>query len=254
MDVHRNAPSIIVNLYRSVGADGHLDEGSVTRQGFVDGVVHNFPDQVVQATLGGVTDNGDGTYTATLTSSATAGTATVTGTLNGVLIVDDATVTFTVNTPDPAVAVAEFSYTVEAGSGRRRNKGKQAADANMVMQQFAQPALQLYQAMGLAGPYNAMIRMMGEAYDIARVDDFMLEAIPEGATLFINNHDRPGVVGMVGQILGEAGVNISRMQLALSPESKQAAMLVNIDSAPVESVLENLRGHADVISAQVLEL
>jgi D-3-phosphoglycerate dehydrogenase len=89
---------------------------------------------------------------------------------------------------------------------------------------------------------------------IVRVDDFMLEAIPEGATLFINNHDRPGVVGMVGQILGEAGVNISRMQLALSPESKQAAMLVNIDSAPVESVLENLRGHADIISAQVLEL
>jgi hypothetical protein len=42
--------------------------------------------------------------------------------------------------------------------------------------------------------------------------------------------------------------------LALSPESKQAAMLVNIDSAPAENVLENLRGHADVISAQVLEL
>lgn len=89
---------------------------------------------------------------------------------------------------------------------------------------------------------------------IVRVDDFMLEAIPEGSTLFINNHDRPGVVGMVGHILGEAGVNISRMQLALSPATNQAAMLVNIDNAPADSVVEELRSHADIISALVLEL
>ena len=33
---------------------------------------------------------------------------------------------------------------------------------------------------------------------IVRIDDFMLEAIPEGATILIQNHDQPGVVGMVG--------------------------------------------------------
>ena len=48
---------------------------------------------------------------------------------------------------------------------------------------------------------------------IVRVDDFMLEAIPEGPTILIHNHDRPGVVGQVGTVLGESGVNISRMQL-----------------------------------------
>lgn len=37
-------------------------------------------------TLGAVTDNGNGTYTATMTSSTTAGTATVSGTINGVAI------------------------------------------------------------------------------------------------------------------------------------------------------------------------
>ena len=36
---------------------------------------------------------------------------------------------------------------------------------------------------------------------IVRIDDFMLEAIPEGPTLFLTNHDEPGVVGTVGTIL-----------------------------------------------------
>ncbi|MEE9131969.1 MAG: Ig-like domain-containing protein, partial [Gemmatimonadota bacterium] len=45
-------------------------------------------------TLGAVTDNGDGSYTATLTSSTTAGAATVTGTVNTVAITSDVTVSF----------------------------------------------------------------------------------------------------------------------------------------------------------------
>jgi len=89
---------------------------------------------------------------------------------------------------------------------------------------------------------------------IVRIDDFMLEAIPEGPTIFLRNHDRPGVVGMVGSVLGEAGINISRMQLALVPDRREAAMLVNVDAAPPESVLERLRGEDQVIDAQVVEL
>jgi len=48
-----------------------------------------------RGSLGSVTDNGNGTYTATLTAGTTAGTATVTGTLNGVPMTDTATVEFT---------------------------------------------------------------------------------------------------------------------------------------------------------------
>jgi D-3-phosphoglycerate dehydrogenase len=89
---------------------------------------------------------------------------------------------------------------------------------------------------------------------IVRVDDFMLEAIPEGPTLFIQNRDEPGVVGMVGTLLGEAGVNISRMQLALHPERNEAAMLVNVSKAPQQQVVEALRDMPHAISVQLLEL
>ncbi|MEM7408850.1 MAG: phosphoglycerate dehydrogenase [Myxococcota bacterium] len=89
---------------------------------------------------------------------------------------------------------------------------------------------------------------------IVRVDDFMLEAIPEGPTLFIQNRDEPGVVGIVGTMLGEAGINISRMQLALQPEGGQAAMLVNVQPAPPENVVEALRNMPSAVSVQLLDL
>jgi D-3-phosphoglycerate dehydrogenase / 2-oxoglutarate reductase len=89
---------------------------------------------------------------------------------------------------------------------------------------------------------------------IVRIDDFMLEAIPEGPTLFIQNRDLPGVVGVVGTALGEAGINISRMQLALQPQRGEAAMLVNVNPAPSQKVVETLRGMPHAISVQLLDL
>jgi D-3-phosphoglycerate dehydrogenase len=89
---------------------------------------------------------------------------------------------------------------------------------------------------------------------IVRIDDFMLEAIPEGPTLFIQNHDEPGVVGKVGSALGEAGINISRMQLGLVPERGEAAMLVNIDRGPDAAALESLRSLPNMISVQLVDL
>ena len=89
---------------------------------------------------------------------------------------------------------------------------------------------------------------------LVRIDDFMLEAIPEGSTLFIQNRDQPGVVGTVGTMLGEAGINISRMQLALHPRSGEAAMLVNVTSPPPQSVVEALRAMPHAISVQLVEL
>ncbi|MEE2678712.1 MAG: phosphoglycerate dehydrogenase [Myxococcota bacterium] len=89
---------------------------------------------------------------------------------------------------------------------------------------------------------------------LVRLDDFMLEAIPEGPTLLLHNHDRPGVVGKVGSVLGEAGVNIARMQLALSRERSEACMLVNIDTPPPDRVLAELAGLDNMISAQLVDL
>jgi D-3-phosphoglycerate dehydrogenase len=89
---------------------------------------------------------------------------------------------------------------------------------------------------------------------IVRVDDFMLEAIPEGASLLIHNRDEPGVVGRIGTTLGQAGINIVRMQLGLHPKGDQALQLLNVDPVPPKVVVEALRAYPEVISVNLIEL
>jgi hypothetical protein len=70
-----------------------------------------------------------------------------------------------VNTDDPAVASAELSYTVESGSGRRKNRQKLVADMTQLSQTLVQPYLQLAMS-GNPGPINALLGLIGEAYEM----------------------------------------------------------------------------------------
>jgi adhesin/invasin len=90
--------SLITATPTSIVADG-LTISTITVQ-LTDANSNNLisgGDTVALATdlgsLGSVTDNSDGTYTATLTSATTTGTATITGTVNAVAITDTETVT-----------------------------------------------------------------------------------------------------------------------------------------------------------------
>ena len=89
---------------------------------------------------------------------------------------------------------------------------------------------------------------------IVRVDNFLLEAIPEGPTLLIRNSDQPGVVGHVGNVLGEAGINISRMQLGLLPDGSEALQLLNVTPSPSDAVLQQLRELAAVEHVSLIDL
>ena len=46
---------------------------------------------------------------------------------------------------------------------------------------------------------------------------------------FYSYTDRPGIIGVIGHILGEAGVNIDNMQVSLLPNSAQALMVLSLD-------------------------
>lgn len=65
--------------------------------------------------------------------------------------------------------------------------------------------------------------------------------------LVCTNVDRPGAVGRVGTVLGDAGVNINSMQLSRVSDDGLAMFVVSLDSAPNEAVLEVLAGMTDVI-------
>ena len=65
--------------------------------------------------------------------------------------------------------------------------------------------------------------------------------------LFINNNDKPGLVGAVGTILAQAGVNIAGISLSRGAQDGIAISVVNVDSPVPEKTMEGLRKTKDVL-------
>ncbi len=89
---------------------------------------------------------------------------------------------------------------------------------------------------------------------IVRIDDFYLEAVPEGNVLVVHNHDKPGVVGNIGTLLGKNHVNISRMQLGLMKEKNEAIALYNVDHSVKPELIAELSKLPNIISVKQVNL
>lgn len=87
---------------------------------------------------------------------------------------------------------------------------------------------------------------------IVRFGGFPLEFRPEGRLLVLRNQDRPGVVGRIGQILGESEVNIADIHLARL-ESDALAVL-RLDSEPPSALVERLSDLPEVRTVQLVDL
>ena len=89
---------------------------------------------------------------------------------------------------------------------------------------------------------------------ILRINDFYLEAIPEGHILLIHNEDIPGVIGRIGTTLGKHKVNIGRMHVGQERAKKQNVILLTTDVSVKDDVLDKVRALDHVFSARRIEL
>jgi len=89
---------------------------------------------------------------------------------------------------------------------------------------------------------------------ITEIDGFHLEAIPHGHMVVMRNRDVPGVIGSVGTILGQGGVNISRFHLGRHAPGGDAIAVIEVDAPLNKETLQSLRSLEQVISAQTIEL
>ena len=83
---------------------------------------------------------------------------------------------------------------------------------------------------------------------------YRLEFRPEGRLLLLENRDVPGVVGRLGTLLGDAGVNIADIHLARKEATGDALAVLRLDQAPPEALLARLRALPEVASVRFLEL
>jgi len=89
---------------------------------------------------------------------------------------------------------------------------------------------------------------------ILRINNFYLEAIPEGHNLLINNIDKPGVIGKITSTLGRYEVNISRMQVGEEKAKKQNVIFLATNVSVNDKILEELRGLEDIFLVKRIEL
>jgi D-3-phosphoglycerate dehydrogenase len=89
---------------------------------------------------------------------------------------------------------------------------------------------------------------------IVSVNTRPVEARPHGVILVLENTDRPGIVGRIGTLLGEHNVNIATMSLSRNQAGGTALTVLNLDNAPDDKLLEEIRASGDIHSAQVIQL
>jgi D-3-phosphoglycerate dehydrogenase / 2-oxoglutarate reductase len=89
---------------------------------------------------------------------------------------------------------------------------------------------------------------------LAGVDEFAIDADLAGLILVTRHLDRPGIVGAVGTLLAEAGVNISSLELSRLSAQGEAMMFVSVDHPVPAAVLDRVRGVEGLRDARMVEL
>jgi D-3-phosphoglycerate dehydrogenase len=89
---------------------------------------------------------------------------------------------------------------------------------------------------------------------IVRLNNFFIEAIPEGHILLVNNYDKPGVIGNIGNGLGSRNINIATMQFGRDQMGGNAISLLHLDAPLPPGVLGEILRLPNIISVRQIEL
>ncbi len=89
---------------------------------------------------------------------------------------------------------------------------------------------------------------------IVHIDGYGVEVSTSGILLVLKNQDVPGIVGFIGQTLGEDKVNIANLALARDQGQGFAISVFELDSIPSEAAQKKISGHKDIEKFRIIEL
>ncbi|GBD11972.1 D-3-phosphoglycerate dehydrogenase [bacterium HR23] len=94
--------------------------------------------------------------------------------------------------------------------------------------------------------------MRGEVH-IVQVKGYWLDLVPSAPyLLFIDHHDRPGLIGAVGSITGRYNINISFMEVGRFEPRGRAMMVLGLDDPMPPEVLAEVRALSHIYSARLV--
>ncbi len=89
--------------------------------------------------------------------------------------------------------------------------------------------------------------LVGGAPRIVEVDAHSIEMPPADVMVIVRNYDRPGMIGLVGTALGDAGVSIVNMTVGQTAGGETALMVLAVDHSVPVPVLDQLRRAAGIV-------
>jgi D-3-phosphoglycerate dehydrogenase len=72
------------------------------------------------------------------------------------------------------------------------------------------------------------------------IDQFDIEVVPEGTLLVTRHDDKPGVISAISSVLGNANINITRMQVSTADMQQKAMAVISVTEPLTEDLLQNL--------------
>ncbi|MFN8472440.1 MAG: phosphoglycerate dehydrogenase [Anaerolineae bacterium] len=93
----------------------------------------------------------------------------------------------------------------------------------------------------------------GEAH-LVRINDFWVDIVLEGSVLVSHNRDKPGVIGAVGSMLGQANVNIAYMQVGRDHPRGEAIMILGLDDPLPDGALEMLENSGLIYGVRLVQV
>ncbi|MCP1311829.1 phosphoglycerate dehydrogenase [Paenibacillus tyrfis] len=85
---------------------------------------------------------------------------------------------------------------------------------------------------------GAAVAGVGER--LIRIGPYPVELPTEGYVLLISQIDKPGIIGRVGTLLGDSGINIATMQVGRTEIGGSAVMILKVDKKVPKQVMEAL--------------
>ena len=96
--------------------------------------------------------------------------------------------------------------------------------------------------------------LLGEHGRITRIANFRVDIAPRGTLLVLRNRDVPGVIGRVGSLLGDEGVNIAEYHQARLQAGGEALAAVTIDTKLNAAIVQRLSSLPEVLDVRQVEM
>jgi D-3-phosphoglycerate dehydrogenase len=106
-----------------------------------------------------------------------------------------------------------------------------------------------------AGEFSAAGTVFSNRAHIVSIEGYRVDIVPEGNYwLLSKNLDKPGMVGMIGTLLGKSDININTMQTGRERPRGEVLMVLGVDEPIPDAVVEEIKAIGDIHTAKLVKL